>query len=65
MIPKTDVEKLLELYKHQDKQTTFLEKNNKELVNLIQQLVNLIGIMNMDIMDLRSRVKELEKDRNS
>lgn len=43
----------------------FLEKNNKELVNLIQQLVNLIGIMNMDIIDLRSRVKELEKDRNS
>ena len=43
----------------------YLEKNNKELVNLIQQLVNLIGIMNMDIIDLRSRVIELEKDRKS
>ena len=43
----------------------YLEENNKQMLNLIQQLVNLIGTMNMDIMDLRSRVKELEKDRNS
>lgn len=43
----------------------YLEENNKQMLNLIQQLVNLIGTMNMDIMDLRSRVKELKKDRNS
>lgn len=43
----------------------YLEKNNKQMLDLIQQLVNLIGTMNMDIIDLRSRVKELEKDRKS
>lgn len=43
----------------------YLEENNKQMLNLIQQLVNLIGTMNMDIRDLRSRVKELKKDRNS
>ena len=44
---------------------TMLENNLKNSLNLMQQLVNLIGTMNMDIIDLRSRVIELEKDRKS
>jgi hypothetical protein len=68
MIPKTDVEKLLELYKHQDKQTTDLLEITKTIndlnvrnVNSIERLIGLVEVLTKDVNRLNERVLALEE----
>ena len=70
MIVKNDIDKLLELYKAQGKQTDRIldlmydviriyDKNTK----LIDSQAELIDNLNKEIIGLKLRVKELEKDK--
>ena len=68
MIPKTDVEKLLELYKHQDKQTTDLLEITKTINNLnvknvdsIDRLIGIVEVLTKEVTMLNKRVLALEE----
>ena len=78
MLPKTDVERLLELYKSTDKQTTELleiikivSENNQKNTDLIQRQINIIEYLseenvkqNFRIMNLEMQIKELKNANN-
>ena len=68
MIPKTDVGKLLELYKHQDKQTNDLLEITKTIsdlnarnVNSIGRLIGLVEDLSKEVNMLNERVLALEE----
>ena len=68
MIPKTDVDKLLELYKHQDKQTTDLLEITKTISNLnsknvnsIDRLIGIVEVLSKEVNRLNERVLALEE----
>ncbi len=78
MIPKTDVEKLLELYKDTNKQTDKLleliktvSDNNQKNADLIQRQINILEFLSKEnikqndrIMNLEMQIRELKNANN-
>ena len=69
MIPKTDVGKLLELYKSTNKQTDELleiirivSDNNQKNTDLIQRQTDLIEYLNNEVLNLKAKIRELEEE---
>lgn len=67
MIPKTDVEKLLELYKGTNKQTDDLleiirtvSDNNQRIMDLIQKQINIIEFLSKENIMQNDRIRNLE-----
>ena len=70
MIPKTDVEELLELYKETNRQTdsildivkTIMDNQERDNnTNIIESIIGILGIVSEDINNLNNRVIELER----
>ena len=69
MIPETDIEKLLELYKGTNKQMSILialmkdynNGNDRNMRNM-DRIVRIIEVLSEEVISLKKRVLELEKE---